>query len=871
MRLGRRRIASSFERSGVLERLGGALDDAAAGHGRLVMLAGEAGVGKTALVRAFARRQSSARVLCGSCERLFAPRALGAFLDVAESAGGGLADSAGRGASSHEFLLALVAELRRDPPAILVLEDVDWADESTLDLLKLLARRISTLPVLAIATFRDDQLRAADRLQIVLGELAGAPHVERLRLSPLTLEAVRRLAAPAGADPIRLYERTAGNPFFVTEVLAASDELEVPVSVRDAVLARTGQLDAAPRRLLEAAAVVPSRIEMWLLEAVAGDDVAQLDVCLGSGMLSVDGSAAVAFRHELARIAVEEATAPDRRRSLHRAVLAALAASPDAGVDPARLAHHADAAGDAESVVRYAPEAAERAAALWAHRQSAELFALALGHAAHLPAERRAHLLERRSYECYLTGQVDDAVEARRAALALHEAAGRPVAVGDSHRWLSRLAWFVGDNTTASSEARRAIELLEAEPAGRELAMAYSNAAQLRMLADDTAGAIALGERAIDLAERLGETEILVHALNNVGTAELHSFERPETTRLKRSLALALEAGLEEHVARAYTNLGACHARRRDAAAAERYLAAGVSYCEDHDLESWRLYMIGWLSALYLDTGRWDAAEERAESVLRGVEVAVPTRITPLAVLGRLRARRGVERPWELLDEARDAASRTGEPQRLLPVAVARAEACWLDGEHGKIAEETAAAVTIARECADGWALGELVAWRRRAGLESGAGPADELAAPFALEALGDWRAAGERWDALGYPYEAALARSESDDEDLLRDALGAFQRLEAAPATRAVVRRLRRLGARGIDRGPRRSTIANPAQLTSRQLEIVDPLGESLTNSEIAARLYLSPKTVEDHVSAILRQARASDPATTPRPRRCG
>jgi DNA-binding CsgD family transcriptional regulator len=843
-----------LERSEVLERLAAALDATVGGHGRLVLLAGEAGVGKTVLIRRFCREHRSVRVLWGSCERLFTPRALGAFLDVAQSAGGGLADVAStEGASSHAFLVALVEELRREPPAILVLEDVHWADESTLDVLKLLARRISALPVLALASFRDDQIRAGDPLQIVLGELAGAPAVERVTVSRLSAVAVRRLAAHSGADAARLYELTAGNPFFVTEVLAGSDDAEIPATVRDAVLARVAQLEAGPRRLLEAAAVVPSRIEMWLLEAIAGDELAQLDVCLGSGILRVDDGAAVAFRHELARIAVEGAVAPDRRIALHRAVLAQLAASPDGRVDPARLAHHAAAAGDDAAVVRYAPAAAERAAALRAHREAAELFKLALDHAAGVPRGRRTSLLERRAYECYLTGQIDDSLEARRGALTLQEQAGSRVAVGDSHRWLSRLAWFAGDNATAWQEAQLAVELLEAEPAGRELAMAYSNAAQLRMLADDTAGALALGDRAIALAEQLAETEILVHALNNVGTAELARHPYADAARLERSLALALEAGLEEHVARAYTNLGSSCARRRELLRAERFLTAGIAYCEAHDLDSWRLYMVGWLSGVHLDTGRWDAADRHAQAVLRHRDAAVPARITPLVVLGRLRARRGVEPPWLLLDEALEAAAGTAEPQRLLPVALARAEARWLEGTSAKVAEETDAALALARGGGDRWALGELLAWRRRAGIEPDGTRADALATPCALEAAGDWRAAGEQWDTLGYPYEAALARAESDEQDLLREALGAFQRLGAEPAARVVARHLRRLGARGIGRGPRRATIANPAQLTARQLEIVDLLGEQLTNGEIAARLYLSPKTVEHHVSAIL------------------
>ena len=227
-------------------------------------------------------------------------------------------------------------------------------------------------------------------------------------------------------------------------------------------------------------------------------------------MLRADRDA-IAFRHEIARVAVEEALSPLERQRLHRRALTALAAA--ANPDLARLAHHAEAAGDVEAVLRYAPAAGERAAQLGSHREAAAQFARALRY------DQRADLLERLSYECYLTDRIEDAIDARRAALehSHHD----PLRQGDAHRWLSRLAWFSGDNATAEREAWLAVDLLEPLGPGPELAMAYSNLAQLRMLAYDEPGATEWGERAIELAERLGDTAILAHALNNVGTARL--------------------------------------------------------------------------------------------------------------------------------------------------------------------------------------------------------------------------------------------------------------------------------------------------------------------------------------------------------------
>jgi DNA-binding CsgD family transcriptional regulator len=839
-----------LERSQFLSQLDDALQAAIGGSGRVVLLGGEAGVGKTALLSEFCARPLPARVIWGTCERLFTPRALGPLLDISESVGGELAIVAGRRVTAHDLLIALVAELRREYPTVLVIEDVHWADGGTLDVLKLLARRIEGLAVLALVTFRDDQLGPVDQLQILLGELGGSSAVQRLHIPPLSLDAVRLLTEPSGLDADRLFERTAGNPFFVTEALAAMD-VEVPETVRDAVLARVAHLAPGSRRLLEAVAVVPSRVELWLLEALAGDDLSGLDTCLQSGVLRHrDGL--VSFRHELARLVIEQETGPGRRRELHRLVLSALSSSPPARIDPARLSHHANAAGDAEAVLRYAPAAGDRAAAMSAHRQAAQQYALALRHAELLSPERRAELWERLSYERYVCQEVSEAAQARQEALAIHRSRRDLVREGDAHRWLSRLAWLDGDNTTAVREAHRAVELLEGQAPSRELAMAYSNQAQLSMLAEDVTGATVSGRRAIELADRFGATEILVHALNNVGSAEMGANVAAGESKLERSLALALAAGLEEHIARAYTNLGAARLMSREYAKAERHLRAGIDYCEEHDLDTWRVYMLGLEARLCLEQGRWNEAAELAAGLVRDPRAPAATRITPLVVLGRLRARLGDQTPWAMLDEALELAQHTGELQRLGPAAAARAEARWLEGDIAKVAAETDETLALAQNRDDAWMLGELWTWRRRAGVQDSIEVA-AAAAPFALELASKWRAAAVLWDDIGCPYEAALARVETDEEPALREALAVFQRFGALPAARLVAQRLRKHGVRSIGRGPRRSTINNPGQLTSRQVEILTLVAGQLTNAEIAARLFITPKTVEHHVSAIL------------------
>jgi DNA-binding CsgD family transcriptional regulator/tetratricopeptide (TPR) repeat protein len=838
-----------LERSEQLAVLASELDAVAtSGRGRMVLIAGEAGIGKSAVVDAFCGGLEDG-ILRGACEALFTPRPLGPFVDIGDQLGGKFAAAIDTGVAPSDLVAALVGELRRGAATVVVLEDVHWADDATLDVVRLLGRRCDAFPALVIATYRDDELDRTHPLRIVLGELPRSS-VTRLRLAPLSEQAVAGLAGPDGIDPVALHRRTAGNPFYVSEVLAAGGTA-MPDSVRDAVLARAARLSDRGRALLDAVAIVPQRAEVWLLEALAADELGELESCIDAGMLRATGDS-VAFRHEIARGAVEGVLSPDRALALHRRAVQALIGPPHGKPQSARIAHHAEAAGDADAVLRYAAMAGEQAAALGAHRESAAQFARALRFGDGLASDRRADLLERRSYECYLIDAIDAAIDARQAALSEHRVRGDRLREGDAHRWLSRLYWFAGDNPTAEVHARASVELLEQLPAGRELAMAYSNMAQLRALAHNVGQARRWGLRAIALAERLDETEILVHALNNVGTAELGAGDPEGAQKLERSLTLAVAAGLEEHVARAHTNLACCAIDTRDYGLGRSHLQAGIAYCREHDLDSWLLYMTGWQARLELEQGRWDDAAEAATTVLARPDAPAPSRITPLAVIGRLRARRGDPDPWTPLDEASTLASATGESQRLVPVALARAEAHWLAGQTHLIGFDTSVALDLAVAQQLPWGVGELLVWRRRAGLGEPSEPG-VAAEPFARMLAGEPDHAARLWAQLGCPYEAALALVETEDEVSIKRGLEELQRLGARRTAAIVVRRLRRRGVRDLRQGPRASTRENPSGLTARELDVLRLVATGMRNSQIAEQLVVSPKTVDHHVSAIL------------------
>jgi DNA-binding CsgD family transcriptional regulator len=834
-----------LERDDALGVLRKAAAEAAGGAGRVLWVVGEAGVGKSALVSAFSAEVAGGmRVLTGACDALFTPRPLGPLADVADVVGGPLAQRFEQGARVHDVLQALLAELRARP-TLLVLEDLHWADEATLDLLALLGRRVDSTRSLVLGTYRDDEVGPTHPLRFAVGGLAAAGTARRVALRPLSLEGVRRLVSASGLDADELHRRTGGNPFFVTEVLAAAGE-ELPTTVRDAVLARASRLGVDARRLLEVVAVVPSQAHLRLLEAVAGESLAHFEECMASGMLVAVGDS-VAFRHELARLTVEESISPLRRRGLHRAILAALEKPIGAPTDPARLAHHAEAAGDGVAVLRHSRVAARRAASLGAHREAAEQYARALRFADDLPDDEVAELLDARLDECHLAEQVEDALEAGGSALEHYRRLGDRPREGDLLRRIARLHYLAGRAADARATAAAAVALLEQLPAGRELAMAYGTVAQLAQIDLDLETAVRWAERTAELGERLGEPEIVAYALTTAGIAD--AVAGGSLDRLRRGLAVALEAGLEEAVGRAYGALTFAAVRRRAWADADRWLDAGLRHAFDRSLEGSRLYLLGWRAAASLARGRWDAAAADAAAALAHPEARL-SRVWALLALARLRARRGDPDVWQPLEEVRELTTHD-TPQKLVPLNLVATEAAFLEGDHARAALE--AGSLPAADLVDRWIAGELAVWRRRIGLPAeDAGPVPE---PFALELAGDHEAAAERWLQLECPYDSGLSLAGSGDESTLLRAHELLVRIGAHPAAGIVARRLRERGVQQVPRGPRRTTRANPAGLTAREVEVVGLLAEGLRNAEIGARLHVSTRTVDHHVSAILRK----------------
>ena len=841
-----------LERDSYLELLAGALERACAGSGRIALVCGEAGIGKTTLIREFVGRQKSApRVLWGGCEALFTPHPLAPLYDIAREAGDDFRNALA-GATSREaiFNTALDQLARGRLATVLIFEDVHWADEATLDLLKYLGRRLQRLNVLLVLSYRDDEIGWHHPLRSVLGDLP-ADSTHRLVLPPLTEGAVAMLAGNAGHQSSGLHAATGGNPFFVTEALAISAG-EVPATVRDAVMARMARLSRGARELANVASLVPGKAERWLLEKVVALEASALDECLRGGMVShPDGS--LSFRHELARRAVEESLPPGLQQDFHARILRAILGSSDYESHLERVIHHADKAGDGASVLKFAPIAARSAAALGAHREAAAHFDTALRHAGTLPGPGRAELLDGFSYACYLTDRVKESVAAAERSLALWRESGNQVKEGDRQRWLSRLSWFDGRREDAERYAAQAIQTLEPLPQCHELAMALSNRAQLHMLAGECPEAIRSGLKAVELARQLGDLEVESHALNNVGTSRLQMGDRQGIADLEQSLRLALEGGYQEHAARAYTNLSTQTVHSdRDYVRGRKLLGEGLAFCEARDLDAWERYMSAWRAEVSLAEGKWNAASEDAEAVMRQHEVAPVTRIVALTVLARLRARRGDPGADTALDDAQRLAEKTAELQRMGAVAIARAEFAWLNGTLQDAVGYVRKCYEMARRVTDPWVLGELAFWLWEADALEGEAPPG-IPEVLRLQMAGEWSAAATIWEKMGCPYHRAVALAETDSESDLRTALEIAEQLGAAPLAGMVRRRLRASGVRKIPRGAQKRTRENPLGLTRRELDVLTLLVEGRRNADIAKSLFVSEKTVDHHVSAVL------------------
>jgi DNA-binding CsgD family transcriptional regulator len=837
-----------LEREHEIAELAAAATAAAGGSGSVVLVSGEAGIGKSRLVAAVRGvLPPRGRLLVGYCDDLATARTLGPFRDLADDVGPELAGVLRDGGDRDELLDALRRELTRPRrPTVLAVEDLHWADDATVDVLSYLVRRAAELPAVLLLTYRDGESTAGHPLERLLGQAARAPRVRRLELAPLSEAAVRRLATPSRLDPDEVYAVTRGNPFFVTEVLAAADVDAVPPTVVDAVLATVSRLDPQTQEVLAQVAVVPSAVHSHLLDRLVPQGIAAVAIAERHRLLDVSPDRVV-FRHELIRRAIADALPVARRVLLHRRVLAALAARE--GSDPSAIMHHAVQAGEVAAIVRFGPRAARDAAEAGAHREAASHLRQVLEHRDWFEARELADLLGRYAVECTTIGEISAALTAQRDVVEVCRALGDPRELGAALRWLSRICWMAGEHELMERTADEAVTVLEKAGDDTLLAQALSNRSWQHLLAGRCADSVRTGMPAIELAAE--DPVTLSHVLSTVGTAQSQLGLPGGWRLLEHSLRVALSAGSADAACRAYSNTVWLDMQELRFAQAGAVLTDAIKLAEGTEHLTFLNHFFTLRAEVALATGAWNQAVADAELVITVQPHVQPLiRCPALTVLGLAMIRRGRPGGDVKLSEAWELAQRMAEPQHTVPVAAARAEAAWLHGDVVEAVEWLAPA--HAEACRPGHPAfrAELSYWLGKAGDPV---PPDDSDHPYALQAAGRWRDAAAAWQRAGCPYHRAAALAESTEPDDLLAALSILDDLDARPLARRVRLRLRELGVPRIPRGPATASRTNPAGLTGRQLEIARLLAAGLTNAEIADQLVLSVRTVDNHVATVL------------------
>jgi DNA-binding CsgD family transcriptional regulator len=361
--------------------------------------------------------------------------------------------------------------------------------------------------------------------------------------------------------------------------------------------------------------------------------------------------------------------------------------------------------------------------------------------------------------------------------------------------------------------------------------------------------AVGLARRAETIAESLGVPEVLSEALNTQSCA-LACLGPDWSGPLERALEIAVAEGLQEQAGRAFANLHVLYCSELRFAEAEPYFADGVAYCDENDIGTFGICLRGEHTHTLEMLGRWNESAALSRELLTRSGASPVNRINPLTSLGTILARRGEPGAQGHLDEAMRSADGTAIPSHILRVRLARAEACWLQGRDAGARREAELADEASTDD-DGWERGMIAVWLRRTG--SARPPRGELAEPYRQQVAGDWEQAASRWTQLGCRYEAALALLGSGQEAALRDALSIFTDLGAGAAAGITRHAMREHGVRSIPAGPRAATRAHPLGLTRREHEVLDLIVDGRTNAEIAGQLFISAKTVDHHVSAVL------------------
>lgn len=784
--------------------------------GSAFSITGESGAGKTTLVAQICATAADVRVLRVACDPLDTPRPLGPVKDL--------------GIGREPMMLADVCEAAfahlGAEPTLLVVEDLHWVDAASTDVLRFLCRRIESVPLLLLLTHRDLEPQAAARALL-------AEDVCRIELPPLSVAAIAELVEGTGLDPARVHAATGGNPYFATEVSREPD-LPIPSSVRDAVLARTTKVSATDFEALQLIAASPERVADTALPALR-IDYPTLQRLADTGLLEwrPDG---IVFRHELARRAIESTIPPGGVAHLHAQLLDALEQL--GTVHPSVLTHHAVAARDSGRAIRHAFAAAEDAIRGGAHTEAVAYYEIAKQHQRNASARERAELLLALANEQYMVSRLRDAIASVDETFPLWAELGDDAGLATAHVAVGVYEYYSANRQRAESHLTRAAEIAYGTGATTVYSQAQIQRAFLAFMRGDVTGTASLLADTASAPDE--ELQLWTRVVSE--SAALSGGEEDSRRRLLAHMETARARGFDELASTVYSQVASLDVEQGRYRAADRILDVGLPFTVERDIQICRHWQTAVRSRLQLTRGHWNGALEDAGAVIEADGMPIAT-LWPLLVTVLVPLRRGAPFDAAEIENAWTLASQIDEPLRRLAVLTALAEISWMTG----IEDARVVASDTLDDDGTEWGSGSLAVWRSRLGLPTQTG---RIAEPYRLTLDGRHADAARWWSDAGDPFSSALCWLDSDDPGrgvTMLDGLGAVGTADRARAM------LRERGCASVPQRPRPATRVNPGGLTNRQLEVARLVAEGLSNTEIAGRLYISSKTADHHVSAVL------------------